>query len=97
MLAMTYMYGGDMDFGVELARKVMENMICRQRWTWDLPILYRGDTGEGIFGNDYAQMMMGWALPTAVMGQDVKTFSAPGGLVDRVMMAARGGQSSGNL
>jgi len=94
MLAATYMYHGHKQFGLELARQVMENMVCRQGWTWDMPVLYRGDTGEGIWGNDYGQMMMPWVLPAAVIGQDLKTFSAPGGLVDRIMQAAQGKQTA---
>lgn len=56
MLAMTCMYKGEKEVGVDLARRIMENMVCRNRWTWDMPILYRGDTGEGLWGNDDAQM-----------------------------------------
>lgn len=90
MLAMTYMYRGEKEHGLELARKVLENMVCRQGWTWDMPILYRGDTGEGMWGNDYAQMMMCWALPAAVVGQDLGSYArSPDGLVDRIMRVVR--------
>ena len=89
MLAATYMYHGEKEFGLELARKVMFNMICRQGQTWDLPILNRGDTGEGIWGNDYAQMMMPWILPAAAGGQDLAGPAGQGGLVYKVLQAAR--------
>jgi uncharacterized protein (DUF608 family) len=89
MLAMTYMYRGYREFGVDLARRIMENMICRQRWTWDLPNLYRADTGEGIWGNDYSQMMVCWALPAALEGKDAAAIAAPGEIVDRIIQACR--------
>ena len=67
----------------------MDNMILRNGWSWDMPILFRGDTGEGIFGNDYAQMMTVWDLPAAAMGQDVVSISGPDGLVTRILEAGK--------
>ncbi len=95
MLAMTYMYRGNVDLGLELARKTWHNIVCNRGYTWDMPNIIRGDvdTGERTFGNDYYQDMMLWSLPAAVMGQD---FGAPvkqGGLVDRVIRAARTGRA----
>jgi uncharacterized protein (DUF608 family) len=92
MLAMTYMYNGDKQFGVELARKVWHNLICLQGYTWDMPNIMRGDvdTGERTFGNDYYQDMMLWSLPAALSGQDLSGPTKPGGLVYRVIRAARG-------
>ncbi|MFV2070587.1 MAG: hypothetical protein ACC645_26770, partial [Pirellulales bacterium] len=60
-------------------------------YTWDMPNIMRGDTdtGERTFGNDYYQDMMLWSLPAAVEGKD---FGAPvkrGGLVARIIRAAR--------
>ena len=62
MLAMTYMYHGRQEFGIELARKVWHNLVCQQGYTWDMPNIMRGDvdTGERTFGNDYYQDMMLW-------------------------------------
>ena len=48
------------------------------------------DTGERTYGNDYYQDMMLWAMPSAVAGQDLHGPCAPGGVVDRVLQAARG-------
>ena len=90
MLAMTYMYYGQRDFGIELARKAWHNLICQQGYTWDMPNILRGDvdTGERTFGNDYYQDMMLWSLPAALAGMDVSGPCRPGGLVDRVLAAA---------
>ncbi len=90
MLAMTYMYNGQPEFGLELARKVWHNIVCLQGYTWDMPNIMRGDTdtGERTYGNDYYQDLMLWSMPAAIDGAD---FGAPvkrGGLVDRVLRAA---------
>ena len=90
MMAMTCVYRGRREYGLDLARRIMENMVCRQRWTWDVPILYNADTGEGIWGNDYAQMMVCWDLPAAVYGVTLGELSEPGGLVDRIIKAGEG-------
>jgi uncharacterized protein (DUF608 family) len=89
MLAMTYMYHGETEFGLELARRCWENITCTQRLTWDQPNFFRGDvdTGERAFGNDYYQNMMLWSLPAALEGADLSAPCQPGGLVDRVLQA----------
>jgi uncharacterized protein (DUF608 family) len=90
MLAMTYMYKGQKEFGLELARKNWHNIVCRQGYTWDLPNIMRGDvdTGERRSGADYSQDMMLWSLPAAVEGKDFGAPAKPGGLVDRIIKAA---------
>ncbi|UCH34131.1 MAG: hypothetical protein JSV65_16560, partial [Armatimonadota bacterium] len=92
MLAMTYIYNGERDFGLELARKVWHNLVCLQGYTWDMPNIMRGDvdTGERTFGNDYYQDMILWSLPAAMEGKDFGAPTKPGGLVNRVIRAARG-------
>ncbi len=91
MLAMTYMYAGEVDFGLELAGRCWENIVCKQRLAWDQPNIFRGDvdTGERTFGNDYYQNMMLWSLPAAVSGQDLGGPCAPGGLVERIIAAGK--------
>ncbi len=91
MLAMNYMYEGQVEYGTELARKVWHNLFCLQGYTWDVPNIMRGDadTGERTFGNDYYQDMMLWSLPAAIQGQDVSAPCKPGGLVDRILQAAK--------
>lgn len=89
MLGMTYMYDGQKDFGIELTRRCMENIICEQANTWDMPNIVWGDTGERGFGADYYQNLMLWALPAAIDGQSLDHACLPGGLVDRVIRAAK--------
>lgn len=46
-----------------------------------------GDTGERVYGTDYSQDMMLWALPAAIAGTDLAGPCRPGGLVDRIIGA----------
>jgi uncharacterized protein (DUF608 family) len=89
VLAMTYIHAGEKEFGLELARKHWENFALRLRIPWDLPNVVRGDTGERVFGTDYYQDMMLWALPAALDNIDLAKACAPGSLVDRVIRAGR--------
>jgi uncharacterized protein (DUF608 family) len=91
MLAMTYLYEGEQEFGLELARRCLHNIVCEHGMTWDMPNIVRGDTGERGFGNDYYQNLMLWALPAAITGEDFAGPCRPGGLVERVLRSARGG------
>ena len=94
MLAMLNLYEGDRPTGLELARRCWENLVCTWRYTWDMPNIMRGDqdTGERAPGNggaDYTQDMIIWMLPAALAGKDVGAPCRPGGLVDRMLKAAR--------
>jgi uncharacterized protein (DUF608 family) len=91
VLAMTYIQSGQKEYGLDLARRHWENLVCRQRHPWDLPNAVRGDTGERTIGTDYYQAMMLWALPAALEGVDLAQACAPGSLVDRVIQAGMNG------
>lgn len=86
MLAMTYMYAGDLDFGLEQARRCMHNLM-EKGYTWNQPCIVQAATGDRISGYDYYQNMMLWSLPAALEGKDLSGPSASGGLVDRVVQA----------
>ena len=88
VLAMTYIYAGERDLGIELARRNMHNQVIAQRIPWDLTNMVRGDTGQRLYGTDYYQNMMLWALPAAMEGKDLSGPCKPGGLVERVIRAA---------
>ena len=87
VLAMSYIYAGEREYGLGLARRLWENLVCRQRHPWDLPCMVHGDTGERQTGTDYYQAMMLWALPAALEGVDLAKACAPGSFVDRVVRA----------
>jgi uncharacterized protein (DUF608 family) len=88
MLASTYIYAGDKEFGLELAQRCLENLTINLLSPWNQPNIIRGDTGERLFGSHYVQNMMLWAVPVALEDKDISGFCAPGGLVDRVLGAA---------
>lgn len=92
MLAMNYMYEGEREFGIQLLRRCMENIVCQWGYTWDAPNTIRGDmdTGQRHFGADYYQNMMLWFVPAALASQDMTGSLEEGGLVRRVIRAARG-------
>jgi non-lysosomal glucosylceramidase len=90
MLAMTYLYAGEREFGLELARRTVYSLNQGNLLTWNQPNLMRADTGDRLFGSHYVQNMMLWALPAALEGKDIAVFCAPGGLVDRIIRAAKG-------
>ncbi len=87
LLAMNYILNGEREYGLDLARRHWENLVCRQRHAWDMPNMVRGDTGERHIGTDYYQAMMLWALPVVLEGKDLTNACAPGSLVDRVIKA----------
>lgn len=91
MLAMTFMYGGQRDFGLELLRRCLENIVCRWGYTWDMPNTVRGDvdSGQRAFGADYYQNMMLWAVPAAILDQDLTGPTQTGGLIARIIQAGK--------
>jgi uncharacterized protein (DUF608 family) len=88
IVAMTYMYRGDRDTGLEIARRNMDNIIRVQGLGWDMPNLIRCDTGARTYGADYYQNMILWGLPAALAKQDLTGPCKPEGLVSRVLKAA---------
>ena len=50
VLAMNYILNGEKEFGLDLARRHWENLVCRQRLAWDLPNVVRGDTERAPSG-----------------------------------------------
>jgi uncharacterized protein (DUF608 family) len=95
MLAMTYMYEGKREFGLELLHKCLNNLM-RWGYVWDGVNTTRGDmdTGQRAFGADYYQDMMLWAVPAALDNSPLEGPCRAEGLVARVLAAAN---PSGNL
>ena len=86
---MTYMYDGEYEFGLDLVKKHWENLVCKQRHPWDMPNMVDGSDGHRLFGTDYYQAMMLWAMPAAIVGEDMSGPAQRGGLVDRMIEAAK--------
>jgi len=90
MLAMTYMYRGQVQFGLDLAARTV-NKILQSGWYWDWPVVIDGANAPRN-GYDYYQDLVLWAMPAAMKGEDLRGPSLPGGLVDRVIQAAGTGK-----
>ncbi len=89
ILAMTYIYAGEKESGLDLVCKHWENLVLRQRHPWDLPNIVRGDTGKRVFGTAYYQDMILWALPAALDGQSLQESVARDGLIERMIAAGK--------
>jgi non-lysosomal glucosylceramidase len=87
MLAATYLYAGQTEVGLDLARRCWTN-LCEQGLLWDQPNLLNAATGEPIYGNDYYQNMIIWALLPALVGGDVASPFAQDGVVAAVLRSA---------
>jgi len=90
MLACTYIYAGESEFGLDLLKRCLYNIASRG-YQWDMPNIVSGDqdTGERAFGADYYQNLMLWALPAALDGGDISSPLKDGGLIARVLEAGR--------
>jgi len=90
MLAMTYMYHGEREFGLDLLRRCLTT-VMRRGYLWDWPNMVRGDsdTGERAFGADYYQNLMLWAVPAALAGESMEGPARGDGLAARVVRAAQ--------
>jgi uncharacterized protein (DUF608 family) len=89
ILAMTMLYAGDTETGLEIARQTMHNLVLEQGFAWDMPNTIATETGQHVHGNDFDQMMIVWALPVAIMRQSIAEFSAPGNLIERIIKAGK--------
>jgi uncharacterized protein (DUF608 family) len=88
ILAATYMYQGQRDTGLELAENCVRGIV-KFGHTWTQPNIVNGATGERIYGSDYYQNLMLWALPAAMERKDLAQACAPAGLIDRVIKAGK--------
>lgn len=89
MLGATYMYAGDKETGMKVVQSCLEGISVKYGYTWTQPNVVSGDTGKRIYGSDYYQNMILWAVPPAINGQDLASFTKPGGLVERVIAAGK--------
>ncbi len=89
MDAMLYIYYGQAEFGLDLARRAMHTLVVENGLSWDQPILFSSGSGKMLYGNDYYQNLILWTLPAALANSDLTTFCGPGNLVDRILSAAK--------
>lgn len=89
MLAATYLYYGDREFGLDLARRTVEAYEIVNRATWNGMLLIRGGDAGFVWGMEYYQNLMLWCLPAAIEGTDVAGACREGSLVDRIIRAGK--------
>jgi hypothetical protein len=89
MLGATYIYAGDVETGKEIVRTCLDGISVAEGYTWTQPNVVSGDNGRVIYGSDYYQNMMLWAVPAALDGHDIRKATAIGTLIDRVLRAGK--------
>ena len=90
IVAMTLMYAGMVDEGLDLAFRALDNLFRVQGHAWDLPNMIVADSCERYFGTDYFQNLSLWALPAAMQQTPLSGLWEGDGLVARLLAAARG-------
>jgi uncharacterized protein (DUF608 family) len=88
-LGMTYIYNGQRTVGEDLIRRTLDYVMVRNGYTWDFPLSWQVDSGNRTYGTDYYMNMVLWSVPATLAGQDLSGPCKPGGLVDRMIKAAK--------
>ena len=92
--ALTFVYEGQREFGLELLRKYCELNACQWGYVWDGPCSRSAfeDNGEVTYGWDYWFDACIWAAPAALANQDLTGPCKNGGLVERILKAGKTGR-----
>jgi len=85
--AMTFIYHGRRDTGLEIARRLYDTMAVKTRSPWNQRCLLNGETGLPQWGEDYYSNMAIWALPMALAGGAIDHFTRTG-LVKNMLSTA---------
>ncbi len=84
--AMSFIYHGQAETGLEIARRIYEAVALTSRTPWKQHCLIDADSGLPVWGEDYYSNMVIWALPMALAGQSIAEFA--GGELVRDLMAS---------
>jgi uncharacterized protein (DUF608 family) len=89
--AITFIYEGQKDFGLELLRKNLDLSYLVWGYMWDGTNCCSagGDTGEVNYGWDYWFNWSIWTAPAALLNKDITAMSQSGGLVHRILEAGK--------
>ena len=85
VLAMTCMYCGQSDRGMELAESTWRNLVIRQGLGWDMTHQVHAKDGHKIFGSDYNQQSVIWSMLAAMEGKDISAPCKEGGIVSDML------------
>ena len=91
--AMTFIYHGRRDTGLEIARRLYDAVAVKNRSPWNQRCLLNGETGLPQWGADYYSNLAIWALPMALAGESAEQFSGTG-LVKKMINASGKGNAS---
>ena len=85
--AITFIYEGHKEFGLELLRKNLGTQLSRLGiyLGWHQLLQRRRRYGEVNYGWDYWFNWSIWTAPAALLNKDITALSQPGGLVHRVL------------
>ena len=72
--AMNFIYHGQRETGLEIARRIYEAVALTSRTPWKQHCLIDADTGLPVWGEDYYSNMVIWALPMACANQNIAEF-----------------------
>jgi uncharacterized protein (DUF608 family) len=86
--AMTFLYHGREQTGLEIARRMYETLAVKTRAPWNQRCLISGETGLPVWGDDYYSDLAIWAMPMALGRESIAQFSRSG-LAPRMIAAAK--------
>ncbi len=87
--AMTMIYAGRDEAGLEVARRIVESIFVRHRTPWNQYCIINAKDGHPIWGSDYYSNMVIWALPMALRGEGLRNSREKSNLVCRILEAGR--------
>ena len=73
--AMSFIYHGQAETGLEIARRIYEAVALTSRTPWKQHCLIDADSGLPVWGEDYYSNMVIWALPMALGRQSIAEFA----------------------
>ena len=73
--AMSFIYHGQRETGLEIARRLYEAVALTGRSPWKQYCMIDADTGLPVWGEDYYSNMVIWALPMACTNQNITEFA----------------------
>ena len=83
--AMTYMYHGREETGLQIAKRIYETIAFKSYSPWNQRCIFSSESGMPLWGDDYYSNMVIWAVPMAIANQGIRKFTAKGGLIDRMI------------
>ncbi len=91
--AMTYMYHGQKETGLEIVRRLYESIALKSASPWNQRCLINAETGLPVWGDDYYSNMAVWAVPMAMAGQGIQEFTEAEGVASRMMRTGQAQQT----